>query len=166
MSKQTSAPRPITGAKVLVMLLAFFAVVFLVNGTLITMAITTLPGTEVDSAYSASIGYENEIAAARDQSKRDWKVAAKVERKPDGNAILRVEARDKNGAPLAGLSFSGRLERPTDKRADREVTLAEIGGGIYSGSATGVTPGQWDLVLEGDSTGRRVFLSKNRLVLN
>jgi nitrogen fixation protein FixH len=151
---------------VLAILLGFFAVVFGVNGLMMTMAITTLPGTEVDSAYSASIAYETEIAAARDQSKRDWKIDAKVERKPDGNATLRVEARDKNGVPLAGLSFFGRLERPTDKRADRDVALAEISGGIYSGNASGITAGQWDLVLEGDSTGRRVFLSKNRLVLN
>jgi nitrogen fixation protein FixH len=151
---------------VLAILLGFFAVVFGVNGLMMTMAITTLPGAEVDSAYSASVAYETEIAAARDQSKRDWKVDAKVERKPDGEATLRVEARDKNGAPLAGLSFSGRLERPTDKRADKEVALAEIGGGIYSGNASGITAGQWDLVLEGDATGRRVFLSKNRLVLN
>ncbi len=166
MSKPVSSARPLSGGVVLFALLAFFTVVFGVNLTMMTLAIKTLPGTEVDSAYSASIGYGHEIAAARDQAQRDWRVDARVERQPDGLATLRVEARDRNGAPLAGLTFSGRLERPADKRADKDVVLAEIGDGVYRGNAAGVSPGQWDLVIEGDSTGNRVFLSKNRLVLN
>ncbi|ABD85589.1 FixH family protein [Rhodopseudomonas palustris] len=166
MSKPVTSPRPLTGGVVLASLLAFFAVVLGVNMTMMLLAIETLPGTEVDSAYSASIRYSNEIAAARDQAQRDWRVNARVERQPDGSASLRVEARDRNGAPLAGLTFSGRLERPADKRADKEVILAEIGDGVYRGNAVGVSPGQWDLVIEGDSTGNRMFLSKNRLVLN
>jgi nitrogen fixation protein FixH len=166
MSKSESSPRPLTGRVVLVTLLAFFGVVFGVNGLMMKLAIDTLPGTEVDSPYVASLRYENEIAAARDQKQRDWKVDAKLERQPDGLATLRVEARDRNGVPLAGLSFFGRLERPADKRADKDVALAEIGDGVYRGQASGISAGLWDLVLEGDSTGNRVYLSKNRLVLN
>ena len=48
------------------------------------LAIQTLPGTEVDSAYSASLAYESEIAAAHDQNQRNWKVDARVERSRDG----------------------------------------------------------------------------------
>ncbi len=166
MSKSVSQPRPLTGRTVLVSLIAFFVVVFVVNGLMMKLAIDTLPGTEVDSAYGASIAYEGEIAAARDQAQRDWKVDAKVERAADGKATLQVEARDRNGSPISGLNFSGRLERPTDKRADKELALAEIGGGVYRGDATGVSAGRWDLVLEGDNAGRRMFLSKNRLMLN
>jgi nitrogen fixation protein FixH len=166
MSSPASTPRPLTGRVVLISLLGFFGLVIGVNMTMMALAIKTLPGTEVDSAYTASIGYEREIAAARAQTQREWQVDAKVERQSDGNATLRVEARDKNGTPLAGLRFFGRLERPTDKRADLEVTMAEVGNGIYSGNAAGVSPGRWDLVLEGDSAGNRMFLSKNRVTLN
>ena len=35
-----------------------------------------------------------------------------------------------------------------------------------SKGAAQVAPGQWDLVLEGDAAGQRMFLSKNRVVLN
>jgi nitrogen fixation protein FixH len=93
-------------------------------------------------------------------------VNAHIERRPDGEAVVRVEARDKNGAPLAGLAFTGRLERPADKRADREIALAEAESGIYRGKLSGVTPGQWDLVLESDARGERLFLSRNRVILN
>jgi nitrogen fixation protein FixH len=152
---------------VLVMLLAFFGVVIGVNVTMMKLAIATLPGTEVDSAYSASIGYEKEIRAAHDQAARDWRVDAHIVRDRDGFATLQVEARDKDGQPLSGLSFRGMLERPTDKRADLAMALSELGNGVYRGNAGAIAPGQWDLVIEGDMVGRgRMFLSKNRVMLD
>ena len=158
--------KPLTGFKVLLMLLAFFGVVIGVNVIMMRLAIETLPGTEVDSAYSASLGYEKEIAAARDQEARHWQVDAHVERAADGAAVLRVEARDKDGKPVTGLKFQGRFERPADKRADLSVALAEIGTGVYRGRGEKIAPGQWDLVLEGNGVAGRMFLSKNRVVLN
>jgi nitrogen fixation protein FixH len=148
------------------MLVAFFVVVFGANGIMMTLAIQTLPGTEVDSAYSASLAYEKEIAAARDQDARAWKVNAHVQRATDGGATVQVEARDNRGLPMSGLTFQGRFERPTDRRADQPVDLTEVGGGVYRGSAPLIAPGQWDLVLEGDAAGQRMFLSKNRVLLN
>jgi len=163
----TSVPsKPLTGRKVLFMLLGFFCVVFGVNFLMMKLAIDTMPGTEVDSAYSASLAYEQDIVAARDQNARNWKVDAHIQRGADGGATLQVEARDDSGKPMSGLKFQGRLERPTDRRADQPVVLAEMGIGIYRGSAPLIAAGQWDLVLEGIAAGRRIFLSKNRVLLN
>ena len=158
--------RPLTGRKVLAMLITFFGVVIGVNVTMAKLAIKTLPGTEVDSAYTASLGYEKEILAARDQSARNWKVDAHIERLAGGAALLQVEARDRDGRPVTGVKFQGRFERPTDKRADVAIALAEVGIGIYRGRLDAVAPGQWDLVLEGDNASGRMFLSKNRVLLN
>ena len=158
--------RQLTGRMVLLMVLAFFGVVIGVNVTMMDLAISTLPGTEVDSAYSASLGYEKEIAAARAQDARRWEVDAHVERAADGAALLQLTAHDKEGRPVTGLKFAGRFERPTDKRADREIELSEVGIGIYRGKLAAVAPGQWDLVLEGDQGGQRMFMSKNRVLLN
>jgi nitrogen fixation protein FixH len=168
MQQAARAPRPVTGRTVLFSLIAFFGVVIGVNMLMMKFAIETLPGTEVDSAYSAGLAYGREIVAARDQDSRSWKVDAHVERRADGSATLRVEAHDAGGAPLSGLKFSGCLERPTDKRVDRQFALAEAGIGVYHGTAPNVMPGQWDLVLEGDfnGTGARMFLSRNRVILN
>src|SRR4051812_41678883 len=135
MPKSSVSPRPLTGRLVLIMLLAFFGVVIGVNLTMMKLAIATLPGTEVDSAYGASLGYEKEIAAAHDQTARKWKVEAHIERDGRGGATLHVEARDASGQPMTGLKFRGTLERPTDKRADLAVSLAEVGIGVYRGSA-------------------------------
>jgi nitrogen fixation protein FixH len=107
-----------------------------------------------------------QITKAHEQSARNWKVDAHVERSGQGGATLQVEARDSNGRPMSGLKFQGRFERPTDRRGDLPVELAEVGIGIYRGSAPAVAPGQWDLVIEGASAGQRLFLSRNRVLLN
>ena len=107
--------RPLTGRKVLAMLITFFGVVIGVNVTMAKLAIKTLPGTEVDSAYTASLGYEKEILAARDQSARNWKVDAHIERLAGGAALLQVEARDGDGRPVTGLnSRAASSGRPTN----------------------------------------------------
>ncbi|MEK9278898.1 MULTISPECIES: FixH family protein [unclassified Bradyrhizobium] len=160
------ASKPLTGIKVFLMLVAFFGVVIGVNVTMMKLAIATLPGTDVDSPYAAGLTYEREISAAQDQAARKWQVDAHIERRTDGGAVLQVEARDAAGRPMSGLKFGGRLERPTDKRADLAVELAEAGIGIYRGTAASVAPGQWDLVIEGEARGTRVFLSRNRVILN
>jgi len=166
----SAAPgRPITGRTVFIATAAFFGVVIAVNLVMIKLAVDTLPGTEVDSAYRASLAYGGEIKAAQAQAQRQWRVSAHIERQADGEALVRVEARDRNGAPLVGLAFTGRLERPADKRGDKEIVLAEAGSGIYRGAVSGVTPGQWDLILESDAgggKGERLFLSRNRVILN
>jgi nitrogen fixation protein FixH len=148
------------------MMVAFFGVVIGVNLVMMRLAIQTLPGTEVDSAYSASLAYQKEITTAQAQSARNWKVEAHVERSGQGGATLQVEARDNQGRPMSGLKFQGRFERPTDRRADLAVSLAEVGIGIYRGNAETIAPGQWDLVVEGAAGGQRLFLSKNRVLLH
>jgi nitrogen fixation protein FixH len=130
------------------------------------LAIATLPGTDVDSPYAAGLSYDREISAAQDQAARKWQVNAHIERRADGAATLQVDARDASGRPMSGLKFGGRLERPTDKRADLQVELSEAGIGIYRGNAAAVAPGQWDLVIEGEARGARVFMSRNRVILN
>jgi nitrogen fixation protein FixH len=166
MPKPSSVARPITGRFVLISVVSFFAVVISVNLVMMRFAITTLPGTEVDSAYSASLAYQKEIRAAQQQNGRKWKVDAHVERRQDGTASLNLEAKMPDGSPLIGLSVLGRLERPTDRRADEAFDISENGGGDYRGIARGVAPGQWDLVIEANRDGRRLFLSRNRVVLN
>jgi nitrogen fixation protein FixH len=161
-----SAPKPLTGTKVLLMLVAFFGIVIGVNVTMMKLAIATLPGTEVDNPYAAGLAYDREIAAAHDQALRKWQVNAHIERRADGGAVLQVDARDASGSPVTGLKFGGRLERPTDKRADLALELSEAGIGIYRGTAAAVAPGQWDLVIEGEAHGERVFMSRNRVILN
>src|SRR5579863_4937212 len=116
MTRTQNTVRPITGRFVLIAVVSFFLVVIGVNAVMMRLAIATLPGTEVDSAYGASLAYQREIQAAHEQNARGWKIDAHVERQPDGNATLTLRASDAGGTPLTGLAFSSQLERPTDRR--------------------------------------------------
>lgn len=158
--------KPLTGRTVLACLLAFFGVVIGANLVMMKFAMDTLPGTEVDSAYRASLAFNSDLAAARAQEQRGWRVNAHVVRKADGAALVDVEARDKHGAPLSGIGFTARLARPTDKRADRVVVLDARGSGTFRGVAAGIHPGQWDLVIEAEGAAGRLFLSTSRIILN
>jgi len=161
-----SIARPVTGRLVLIIIVSFFAVVIGVNVVMMRLAIITLPGTEVDSAYSASLAYEKEIHAADQQDRRQWKVDAHIERQADGTARLSVDTRAHDGTALTGMQLSGRLERPTDRRADQVFEMTDLGAGSYRGAAHGVAAGQWDLVIEAGRDGQRLFLSRNRVILN
>lgn len=162
----TTAPgRPITGRFVLVCLIVFFGLIIAMNLVMMKLAIETLPGTEVDSPYAASLAYGNEIEAARAQATRGWFVVAHVARDADGGASVRVEAKDREGKPLTDVVFTSRLERPADRRLDQPVELAAIGGAAYRGRVAQLAAGQWSLVLEGARNGERVFLSRNRVIL-
>jgi nitrogen fixation protein FixH len=164
-SNRLERGRTLTGRAVLMWLLAFFAVVFTANGVMMKFAIETMSGTEVDSAYRAGMTFNVEAQAARRQDERAWQVSANAARNGEGSAVLRIEARDNAGVPLTGLKFSAVLERPIDKRADRRITLVELQTGLYGGKAADVAPGQWDLVLEADRAGERLFLSRTRVFL-
>jgi nitrogen fixation protein FixH len=161
----SASARPLTGRRVLTYLVAFFAVIFLANGALVKFALDTLPGTEVDSAYRASLAFNGEVARAKAQTQRGWRVAAHVERNADGGARLRIDARDAAGAPLGGAGFTARLSRPADQRGDRVFALTEREAGIFTGDAGAVDAGQWDLIIESMRGAERVYLSRSRLVL-
>lgn len=156
----------ISGRTVLLSLLAFFGVVIGANVVMATLAITTMPGTEVENPYLAGIKYNGEISAAREQAARGWRMTSHVDRDADGRAVVKVEARGRDGAPLTGLAVTVRLARPTDQRADRIVALTERGNGSYFDETADVVAGVWDLEFEADRGDQRMFRSKNRVTLD
>jgi nitrogen fixation protein FixH len=155
--------RPWTGRTVLLMLLGFFGLVFTANGILVHEALSTLTGVDTDSAYQAGRRYEREVALAKAQDARQWRVDAKVTPTTAG-ARLDITARDAAGQPLSGLEASALFERPTDRRLDRNVPLVADGAGRFHGSAPLAT-GQWDLVIEFSRQGEQLFRSRNRVML-
>jgi nitrogen fixation protein FixH len=155
--------RPITGRFVLVCLIAFFAVISLVNGIMIRAAVTTFGGVETSSSYQAGLAYGREAAAAQAQNALRWQVKAAVQ-PTAGNILVDIDARDAEGIPLSGLQATALLSHPTDRRADRAVALREDASGRFRGTVHRIA-GQWDLVIELSRGGERLFRSRNRVVL-
>jgi len=163
-AKDNCSVRPLTGRIVLMCLIAFFAIISLVNGIMIRFAVTTFGGVETSSSYQAGLAYTRESNAAHTQDALGWQVKASV-RPSTGMTRIDIDARDAAGVALAGLQAVASFERPTDRRADQTVALHEDGSGHFRGSVAPIT-GQWDLIIELSRDGERLFRSRNRVVLN
>jgi len=153
----------VTGRMVLAGLVAFFAVVFGVNGLMTYAAISTFGGVETESSYRAGLAFANEMASAQAQDARHWNVTAKATIEGDAT-FVEVTARDAAGRPVPGLAATAQLVHPTDRRGDHLVPLAGTGSGGFRGK-TVAAAGQWDLVIELSRDGERLFRSKNRVWL-
>jgi len=155
--------RQLTGRTVLFCLLGFFGTVTAVNAIMIREAVTTFGGLETSSAYREGQKFEREIAAARAQESRQWRVSANVRRSGD-QARVEIDVRDAAGSALAGLTATAELHRPTAAREDHTVNLSESAPGHFTGTAV-VAPGQWDVLIEFSRGTERMFRSRNRVVL-
>lgn len=157
-------PREITGRFVLVSLILFFLVVAGVNVVMMTLAIQTMPGTDVRNSYEASQRFNHDIAAARAQDARGWKAEATLRLSGEG-AALAIDLRDEKGAPLPALDVSARLIHPATHALDHKATLRDAGAGRYAAEFAGVGEGAWDLVIEAARNGERLYASRNRVLL-
>ena len=165
MTSSVKTEKRLTGRGVLAWLFGFFALIFAANGAFIYFAMSSWTGLEVESSYKAGQAYQGVLDEASRQAARGWQVSAHLDRDTGGHATMRIVARDKAGAPVSGLVFTARLERPTHRAEDRTLTLAERDIGIYVGTMDDLEPGQWDLHLEGAGSEGIVFRSRNRLFL-
>ena len=163
-TSRAARPREITGWSVFGLMVAFFAVVIGVNGFMAYEAQSTFGGVDTESSYRAGQMFEREVALARAQDAQHWQVEAKVTPAADGTTLLDIVARDATGAPLAGIAATALFARPTDRRLDRAVDIAEEAAGRFRGSVA-IAPGQWDLLIELSRQGERLFRSKNRVVI-
>jgi nitrogen fixation protein FixH len=163
LAKQKQA-RILTGRHVLQWLVAFFGIVFAVNGVLVRAAISTFGGVETLSSYRAGLQFEQEVGLVARQDALHWQVTGKLARDSAGVAVLDVTARDAQGAPLSGLTADARLAHPADDRLDRVIAVRSVAGGVFHGAAE-AQPGQWELIVDLYRGDQRVFRSRSRVSL-
>jgi nitrogen fixation protein FixH len=161
----TKRPRELTGRAVLVWLIAFFGVVFAVNGILVRAATSTFGGVEVQSSYKAGLMFETEVARARAQDDLHWRVDGHVVRDAAGEAVLDVSVRDAQGRPVSGIVAQARLAHPADERLDRHIDLRGSGAGKFRGQVQ-AHAGRWDLIIDVMRGEERVFRSRSAVTLN
>lgn len=162
----TEPPRPfaLNGRMVAAALVIFFLVVVAANATMLTMALRTMPGVDVKSAYETSQRFNGEIARMHDQAARGWQAQVAIARTGAG-AALAVDLRDRNGAALDGLSVRARLERPATRQEDREANLTETATGRYEAQIADLHAGGWTLALEARRGDETLFVSRSRILL-
>ncbi len=161
---QGTKPRELTGRTVLFSLIGFFGVIIAVNAVMVKAATSTFGGVQTSSSYKAGLQFSKEIAAAERQAALNWRVEGKLIHDKAGEAILDIAVRDAKGQPVTGLAAAAHLEHPADSRRDHEVPLKLSGTGQFHG-VTGAPAGQWELIVDLERDGERVFRSRSRITL-
>lgn len=157
-------PFRFSGRMMLACMVGFFLVVAGANAVMMTVAIRTMPGVDVKSAYETSQRFNGEIARMQAQVERGWQAGAQL-RRVGADAEVIFSLRDRSGAPVTGLAVDARLEHPATRREDREAVLGETAPGEYAARIPAIHGGSWTLAIEALSGTERVFVSRSRVVL-
>ena len=147
---------PVTGRRVLFIILAFFGVIISVNVTMVIFAINNFGGLVVANSYVASQRFNQDIAAARAAPSVDWSFLAQGD--PEG---VTLTVTDVAGAPAALTGLRGVIGRPSHEREDVPVQFETVKPGVYRAAAA-LKQGSWrvSLAFDGPSgpIARRVDL--------
>lgn len=156
----------LTGKHVLFGLVTFFGVVFAVNFAMMRMALSTHTGIVTQDTYRKGVKYNDEIAASEKQALLGWRDDIRLDATGDR---LSIDIRDKDGAPVRGLSISATLGRPATEREDLSVSLIETGAGVYEASVPPRAAGTYVAAIEASDPTRTedgiIYRAKERLWL-
>lgn len=153
----------LTGRHVLLCFLAFFGVVFAVNGYFLSVALSTHTGVVSVEPYRKGLKYNERIAAAEQQHALGWQDEISIS--PDGLGLTLV-MRDRDGQPVRNLEVSGALGRPATVREDVALVLAETEPGRYQSALPADEHGAYIATLEARRAGGApdvVYRARKRL---
>lgn len=135
----------IKGRHVLFGMVAFFAIIFAVNGVFLYQALSTHTGLISEQPYVKGLGYNDRIAAEKAQQRRGWR--EKIELSPDRNR-LSFKLQDRDGRPVAGLAVAGFVGRPSTRDLDVSLQFSETDAGMYEVAFEPLAAGNWMVELE------------------
>ena len=160
----SATPRPtgfvVKGWHVLAGLILFFGIDMAVNTYFMVSAYRTFPGETSLTPYEDGVAYNATLKQHRAQAVLGWRLAAGV----DDSGRIRVDARDRQGAPLNALRVTAHMRRPATDSGERDLSLAGIGPGEYA-AAPGPLTGAWDVEVSATDGAGRVAMAARRLVL-
>lgn len=139
----------------------FFAVIFVLDGIFVWIAIDTHTGVINENAYETGLAYNDVLARAERDESLGWNADISVE----GGNTLNVALTDADKAGLAGAAVVAKLVRPTQGGHDFTVALFEGGTGVYTGRADFPMAGQWDVHLRA-VRGEDAYHTVKRVVID
>lgn len=150
-----STPSPITGRHVLIWMIAFFGVIFAVNGAFVFFALTSWPGLTTGRAYEEGLAYNETLAAAQTQSALGWQSRVSLGPTTPKGRVLDVWLRNADGL-LSGATVTAHLRRPLSEGLDMTVALKPAGPGRYTGMVRLPALGRWraEITAGEDGVGR------------
>jgi Predicted integral membrane protein linked to a cation pump len=130
------------GKRVMIALLAFFGLVFTVDGIFIYLAATTKDGLVETNYYQKGLHYDDVVQLKKRQAELGWSFDLTP---PAKNGPLEIHLKDAQGKPLSGMRIAASLRRPAEAGFDQDLTLTEVAPGTYRAELTLPVSGLWDL---------------------
>ena len=133
------------GGHVLAFFLAFFGVIFAVNGVFLYAALSTHTGLVAQEPYRKGLHYNDRIAAAARQEALRWMPDLRLVAE---SGALTLALTDASGLPVPGLEITGAIGRPSTVQHDTKLALSETAPGRYAADVGAREPGDWLVTLE------------------
>lgn len=153
-------PRQITGRMVLAGFIAFFGLIFVVNGFLAYFAINTWPGLTHDNAYKDGLAYNDVLADGARQRALGWSSATHLK-----NGQLVVEITDKRGQPVRGLTVRADLTRPVGSDHVVSITFPAMADGVYVAPISLPEVGRWYVDITAQSVDENAYRMRHKLMI-
>jgi len=157
--------RGITGRHVLLMLVAFFAVIIAANAIFITVALKSFPGESQKKSYLQGIHYNDRLAERIVQDRLGWQAQiTSVERNGDG-AFIEMHLSDARNDPLRVLVSDAELRRPVHHHEDKQLSFRALGDGVYRSDIEALASGVWDLTAVAKNARDERFDIRARIIV-
>ncbi|MEM1146862.1 MAG: FixH family protein [Pseudomonadota bacterium] len=138
--EETVQQRELKGWHVLLIMMAFFGVMFAVNGVFLYHAITSFPGEDVKKSYVQGLNYNQTLAARAAQTERGWQAEAGLQ---ENSLVFRLS--DADGQPVSNQMVIGELRRLATDAEDQAVVFRAGPAGEYIADLGAPTPGRWSV---------------------
>lgn len=136
----------LTGRHVLFAMIAFFGVIFAVNGVFLYQAIGSYTGIVADEPYRKGLEYNQRIAAAQRQDALGWQ--HKVRLSAEGQ--LEIVFESASSVTPAGLNVTATVGRPSTAQKDIAVKLVEGRTGVFAADVGKLEEGTWLITAQAD----------------
>jgi len=127
------------------MFIAFFVTVVGVNGVMLYFALSTFNGLQTEDHFIKGIKYNQDLAGAKAQAERAWKVDLAFTSDEPGKGRVSVNLHDKDGNLLKGAKVRIKFIRPTMQGYDRTIEPEYAGDGRYVAALDLPLSGVWDM---------------------
>lgn len=137
----------ITGRKVLFAMLAFFGVIFTVNGVFLYFALNTWPGLTSDKAYVEGLDYNQVLEAAERQNVVGWQSAVTITPNESGSLVT-LTLLDAAGDALTKQGPILNITRPVGQPEPIAIAAHETSPGVYESRMPTLEAGRWHVIVQ------------------
>ncbi|MEQ9328005.1 MAG: FixH family protein [Rhodospirillales bacterium] len=150
-----NATMTITGRTVLIGMIAFFGVIFAVNGVFLYFALGTFPGLTSNRAYLDGLEYNRTLADGERQASLGWKAETGIAVLSDGDE-LKVRILDADGRLVPYLSVTVEIVRPATSDGAQKLDLVASADGHVAAIGR-LEPGRWLVRILAARDGEQVY---------